>query len=164
MTSHDVISSFPFLSRSQTCQHVLSRLIFLFIAVDLLGENDVLEAQEQFWVFCLVVWSFQRATFPKFRWGLLKSTFCRGCKGQQPTMLARQLEFSFHVSLFEDYLDFCLVIVICEIFHCFEHNLDCLYEERSKRLCWQGNFLRHSREKYGGKYESRFIYIRSNEI
>ena len=64
----------------------------------------------------------------------------------------------------EDYLDFCLVIVICEIFHCFEHNLDCLYVERSKRLCWQGNFLRHSREKYGGKYESRFIYIRSNEI
>ena len=33
-----------------------------------------------------------------------------------------------------------------------------------RRLCWQGNFLRHSREKYGGKYESRFIYIRSNEI
>ena len=166
MTSHDVISSFPFLSRSQTCQHVLSSLIFLFIAVDLLGENDVLEAQEQFWVFCLVVWSFQRATFPKFRWGLLKSTFCRGCKGQQPTMLARQLRSTrifFPCKLIlisEDYLDFCLR-------NCNLRDFSLFWAQSwmfGRRLCWQGNFLRHSREKYGGKYESRFIYIRSNEI
>ena len=33
-----------------------------------------------------------------------------------------------------------VIIVICEIFHCYEHNLECLDVERSKSLCWQGNF------------------------
>ena len=86
-------------------------------------------------------------------------------------MRARQLEFSLHVTLVKIiwiFVEiFCLVIVICEIFHCYEHNLECLDVERSKSLLWQGNVLRHSREKYGGKYESRLIFIRSvrsNEI
>ena len=86
-------------------------------------------------------------------------------------MLARQLEFSFHVTLVKIiwiFVEmFVFVIVICKIFHCYEHNLECLDVERSKSLFWQGNVLRHSREKYGGKYESRLIFIRSvrsNEI
>lgn len=83
-------------------------------------------------------------------------------------MLVGQLEFSFHATLVKIiwiFVEmFVFVIVICEIFHCYEHNVECLDVERSKSLCWQANFLRHSREKYGGKYESLLIFIRSNEI
>ena len=69
-------------------------------------------------------------------------------------MLARQLEFSFHVTLVKIiwiFVEmFVFVIVICKIFHCYEHNLECLDVERSKSFCWQGNFLRHSRENMTG--------------
>ena len=118
---------------------------------------------------------FSKSHFPEIWMGAVDVGLLQRLKGQ-PTMLqdcmrARQLEFSLHVTLVKIiwiFVEmFVFVIVICKIFHCYEHNLECMDVERSKSLFWQGNFLRHSREKYGGKYESRLIFIRSvrsNEI
>ena len=77
-------------------QQDVSTRVSRFIAVDMLGKNNVLEAQEQFWVFCLVVWSVQRATSRNL-------AFCRGWRG------SNRLCFRLYVyacSLSEDYLDF----------------------------------------------------------
>ena len=57
-------------------------------------------------------------------------------------MLVGQLEFSFHATLVKIiwiFVEmFLFVIVICESFHCYEHNVECLDVERSKSLCWHG--------------------------
>ena len=75
------------------CQHVYpdswqSRLIFLFIAVDLLSENDVLEAQEQFLSRLPGGVKFSKSHFPEISMGAAKVDLLEGCKGQQPTMRA----------------------------------------------------------------------------
>ena len=106
---------FPILCSEQDVSTRVSCFIrvgvnFPFQSTWLPGENNVLEAQEQFWVFCLVVWSFQRATFPKFGWGLLKLAFCGGWMGDRLCFrlyACTSTRIFSPCNLSEDYLDFC---------------------------------------------------------
>ena len=106
---------------------------------------------------------FSKSHFPEISMGAAKVDLLQRLKRAATDNACTSTRIFFPCKLIlisEDYLDFCLRNCNLRDFSLFWAQ-SWMFE---RRLCWQGNFLRHSREKYGGKYESRFIYIRSNEI
>ena len=106
---------------------------------------------------------FSKSHFPEISMGAAKVDLLQRLQRAATDNACTSTRIFFPCKLIlisEDYLDFCLRNCNLRDFSLFWAQ-SWMFE---RRLCWQGNFLRHSREKYGGKYESRFIYIRSNEI